>query len=72
MAKKSNGMRSLVLSIVLIAVAFVGYLSVINNGLTKDIAELRDQVATLTAQLNDQEGTQQTEVQPVVNEPTDP
>jgi len=72
MAKKSNGIRSLVLSIVLIAVAFVGYLSVINNGLTKDIAELREQVATLTAQLNDQEGTQQTEVQPVVNEPTDP
>ena len=72
MAKKSNGMRSLVLGIVLIAVAFVGYLSVINNGLTKDIAELREQVTALTVQLNDQEGTQQTDVQPVVNESTDP
>jgi general L-amino acid transport system substrate-binding protein len=71
MAKKSNGMRSLILSIGLVAVAFVSYLSIVNNGLTKDIAELREQVAELTAQMSEQVETPQAEAQPSLNESTD-
>lgn len=71
MAKKSTGMRSLILSIALVAVAFVSYLSIINNGLTKDITELREQVAGLTTQVSEQEGTPQAENQPALNESTD-
>jgi len=71
MAKKSGGMRSLILIIAVVAVAFIGYLSVINSGLTKDIANLQDQVAALTTQMNEQEETQPVEVQPVVSESAD-
>jgi general L-amino acid transport system substrate-binding protein len=64
MAKKSSGMRPLIISIVLVALASVSYLSVINNGLTQDIAELRAEVAALTAQMN----AQQEEAQPAVDD----
>ncbi len=55
MAKKSKGMRAPILVIALVALAFVSYLSIINHRLTEDISELRTQVATLTAQLNERE-----------------
>ncbi|MBU1049686.1 hypothetical protein KKG90_06650 [Candidatus Bipolaricaulota bacterium] len=55
MAKKSKGMRTPIIVIALVALAFVSYLSVINHRLTGDINDLRNQVATLTAQLSEQE-----------------
>jgi len=63
-------MRTPIIIVVLVAIAFVSYLSVINNGLTKDVAELQDQLAALTARINEQADTEgQPEAQPIVEEP---